>query len=84
LKSNYTVKETKGSYKMSYSGDLEEAIEKAKVDLIKKQSDPNMQYWQWLKDKAAKEIEANQRAIERTKVFISAAERQLKQEDKKE
>jgi|GEM_PF-2687244 len=78
--SGYMVKETKSGYKMTYSGDLEGALEKAKVDLIKKQSDPNMRYWQWLKDKAAKEIGANERAIERINAFISAAGRQLEKE----
>lgn len=81
MASSYRVKESKNAYKMSYSGDLEEALEKARFDLAKRQSDTNMQYWQWLKDKATKEIEANDRAIKRIKVFISAAERQLKEQE---
>lgn len=81
MASSYRVKESKDAYKMSYSGDLEEALEKARLDLVKKAEDPNMQYWQWLKDKATKEIEANDRAIKRIKTFISAAERQLKEQE---
>lgn len=33
-KSTYTIKETKGSYKFSYCGDLKEATEKARKDLV--------------------------------------------------
>lgn len=83
MASSYKVRETKNTYKMSYSGDLNEALEKARLDLEKRQSDPNMQHWEWLRDKATKEIESNNRAVERIKVFISAAERQIKEQEEK-
>ena len=79
MKSAYKIKETKDAYKFSYTGNLAEALENAETELIKKQSDPNMQYWKWLKEKATKEIEANERAIQRIKAFISVAQRQLKE-----
>lgn len=84
MKSSYRVKEIKDEYKMSYTGDLAEALEKAKTDLDKRQGDPNMQHWKWIKEKATKEIQANQRAIERIKVFIRTAERQLRENEVKE
>ncbi|MBN2878671.1 MAG: hypothetical protein JXN65_03480 [Clostridia bacterium] len=78
-KSTYRVKEEKNTYKMTYTGNLKEALEKAKEDLEKKQNDPNMPHWEWIKNKAEKEIEANKRAIGRIKAFISAAEEKLKE-----
>lgn len=81
MASGYRVKETNNAYKMSYFGNLEEALHKARLDLEKRHNDPNMQHWEWLKDKATKEIEANNRAIKRIKIFISAAEKQLKQQE---
>ena len=32
MKSNYHIKSEKGYYKLSYSGDLEEALQKAKAE----------------------------------------------------
>ena len=53
-KSNYHIKETKNSYKLSYSGDSAEALEKAREDLKKTLNDQELQYWIWIKDKAKK------------------------------
>ena len=83
-KSNYHIKETKNSYKLSYSGDLAEALEKAKEDLKKTLNDQELQYWIWIKDKAEKAINANSRKIERLQAFIKVAERQLKESEEKE
>ena len=59
-KSNYHIKETKNSYKLSYSGDLAEALEKAKEDLKKTLNDQELQYWIWIKDKAEKARRKNE------------------------
>ena len=82
-KSNYHIKETKNSYKLSYSGDLAEALEKAKEDLKKTLNDKELQYWIWIKDKAEKAINANDRKIKRLQAFVAAAERELKESEAK-
>ena len=78
-KSTYSIKETKDSYKMSYTGDLSEALEKAKADLKKALNDKDLQHWIFLKEKADSMIKANARKIERLQAFIRVAERQLAQ-----
>ena len=41
-KSTYHIKETKNSYSFSYSGDLKEAVEKARKDLDKERENPDI------------------------------------------
>lgn len=65
----------------SYSGDLHEALEKAKTDLKKYLNDKNIEKWVWLKEKAEAEIAANKRAIERAQTFIKLAEKELKKQE---
>lgn len=69
------------NYKAVYSGDLNEALEKAKADLKKYLKDKNIEKWVWLKEKAEAEIAANKRAIERVQIFIELAEKELKNKE---
>lgn len=81
-KANYYIKETKGKYEMSYSGDLREAIEKARKDLDKALHDGTIVHWVFIKTMAEKAIKANSRKIQRLQAFIGAAEKQLRKEEK--
>lgn len=81
-KANYHIKETKDKYEMSYSGDLREATEKARKDLDKALHDGTIAHWLFIKTTAEKAIKANSRKIQRLRVFIEAAEKQLRKEEK--
>lgn len=71
----------KNTYRASYSGDLHEALEKAKSDLKKYLNDKDIEKWVWLKEKAGVAIAANKRAIERAQIFIELAEEELKKQE---
>lgn len=83
-KSTYHIKETKNTYKFSYSGDLREALDKAKGDLHREMNNKDIPYWVWLKEKAEKAIKANSNKIRRIQAFIDCAERQLQKEEKED
>lgn len=76
-KSTYHIKETKDSYKMSYSGDLKEALEKARKDLQKEKENPDIAHWEWIRKKAVSAILAHERKVTRLKKFIKCAEQNL-------
>lgn len=80
-KSTYHVKETKDSYKFSYSGDLKEALEKARKDLQKEKENPEIAYWEWIRKKAVGAILAHERKVARLKAFIKCAEQNLKESE---
>ena len=80
-KSTYHIKETKDSYKFSYSGDLKEALEKARKDLKKEEQNPDIAYWEWIKKKAVSAILAHERKIAKIRAFIKCAERNLKESE---
>ena len=84
MKSTYQIKETKNKRIFSYTGDLAEAIEKAKKDLRKEKENPEIPYWIWIKGKAQKQIEAHNRKIERREALIRIAEKHLKEERENE
>ncbi len=79
-KSTYKVKETKESYKFSYTGNLAEALEKARNDLDNERGNTEIQYWEWIKKKADAAIMAHRRKKARIEAFIKAATRQLESE----
>lgn len=80
-KSTYRVKETKNVYKLSYSGDLKEATEKARKDLEKEETNREIEYWEWIRKKAESVILTHEKKIKRIKAFIRAAEKEI-QKDK--
>lgn len=80
MKSNYSIKESKDKYNFTYSGDLGEALEKAKKDLQKEKENPDIPHWLWIKSKAEKAIKAHNNRIRRIQAFIDCAERHLKAE----
>lgn len=81
MAATWKVTSKKGYYSASYSGDLHEALEKAKTDLKKYLHDKNIEKWVWIKEKAEAEIAANKRAIERAQIFIELAEKELKKKE---
>lgn len=77
-KSTYHIKETKNSYSFSYSGDLKEALEKARKDLQKEKENPDITYWEWIRKKAVSAILAHEKKRARIEAFIKCAEQNLK------
>lgn len=77
MKSNYHIKSKKDHYEMSYSGDLQEALNKAKEDLRRERENKEILHWEWLEKKAEAAIKAHRSKIEKLEAFIRAAERQL-------
>lgn len=80
-KSTYHIKETKSNYSFSYSGDLKEALEKARKDLHKEEGNPDIAYWEWIRKKAVSAILAHERKVARIKTFIKCAEQNLKESE---
>ncbi|MBD5536881.1 MAG: hypothetical protein HDQ99_14755 [Lachnospiraceae bacterium] len=76
-KSTYHVKETKNGYKLSFTGDLKEATEKARKDLQKEEDNQEIAYWDWIRKKAERAVLVHSKKIEKIKVFIRAAEREM-------
>lgn len=77
-KASYTIKSSKNKYSFTYSGDLGEAIEKAKRDLQREKSNPDIPYWSWLKAKADKALKNHTDRISKIQAFIECAEEHLK------
>lgn len=77
MKSYYHIKSKKNHYEMSYSGDLQEALNKAKEDLRRECENKEILHWEWLKKKAEAAIKAHRSKIEKLEAFIRVAERQL-------
>ncbi|MDO4292187.1 MAG: hypothetical protein Q4C65_03040 [Eubacteriales bacterium] len=80
-KSTYHIKETKNSYSFSYSGDLKEALEKARKDLQKEKENTDIAHWEWIRKKAVSAILAHEKKITKIKAFIKCAERNLKESE---
>lgn len=80
-KSTYHIKETKNSYIFSYSGDLKEALEKARKDLQKEEKNTDIAHWEWIKKKAVSAILAHEKKVARIKAFIRCAEQNLKESE---
>ncbi|RKI44315.1 hypothetical protein D7V86_19860 [bacterium D16-51] len=77
-KATWRVKESKNTYRATYSGDLQEALDKAKKDLERYQNNKDIAHWYWIRAKAEAAIKANERAINRANIFIQLAEKELK------
>ena len=56
-KASYKIRETKNMRHFTYSGNLEDAIEKAKGDLQKEKENKETAQWYWLYEKAKKAIQ---------------------------
>lgn len=80
MKSNYHIKSKKTHYELSYNGDLEEALQKAKSDLEKAKESKEVLHWEWIKKKADTALKTHYSKIEGLKAFIRAAERQIENE----
>lgn len=80
-KSTYHIKETKSMRSFTYSGDLKEALEKARKDLQKEKENPDIAHWEWIRKKAIGAITAHENKIERIEAFIRCAERNLKESE---
>ena len=75
-KASYKIRETKNMRHFTYSGNLEDAIEKAKRDLQKEKENKEIAQWYWLYEKAK---------IANIEAFIRCAEEeQEKQKGKKD
>ncbi len=81
-KSTFSIRRTKTQRKMTYTGDLTEAIQKAKQELDKKQKEGAIQraHLTWAYERAKKELTAWDNRIDDLKTFIRLAEQQLENE----
>lgn len=73
-KASYKIRETKNMRHFTYSGNLEDAIEKAKRDLQKEKENKEIAQWYWLYEKAKKAINAHNKKIANIEAFIRCAE----------
>lgn len=75
----------KSKKNFTYSGNLEDAIEKAERDLQKEKENKEIAQWYWLYEKAKKAISAHNKKIANIEAFIRCAEEeQEKQKGKKD
>lgn len=63
-KASYKIRETKNMRHFTYSGNLEDAIEKAERDLQKEKENKEIAQWYWLYEKAKKAISAHNKEID--------------------
>lgn len=71
-KASYKIRETKNMRHFTYSGNLKDAIEKAKRDLQKENKE--IAQWYWLYEKAKKAINTHNKKIANIEAFIRCAE----------
>ena len=64
-KASYKIRETKNMRHFTYSGNLKDAIEKAKRDLQKEKENKEIAQWYWLYEKAKKAINTHTKNIKR-------------------
>jgi hypothetical protein len=84
-KASYKIRETKNMRHFTYSGNLKDAIEKAKRDLQKEKENKEIAQWYWLYEKAKKAINTHNKKIANIEAFIRCAEEeQEKQKGKKD
>lgn len=81
MAATWKIKKKENRYAAYYSGDLHEALEKARRDLERYTNDEDIKKWIWLKEMAEAKIAANERAIERAQIFIDMAKRELKNKE---
>lgn len=62
-KASYKIRETKNMRHFTYSGNLKDAIEKAKRDLQKEKENKEIAQWYWLYEKAKKAINTHNKKI---------------------
>lgn len=60
-KATYHIRESKNAYHFSYSGDLQEAINKAERDLQRERDNPEIERWKWIQGKTAKTLDAHEK-----------------------
>lgn len=80
-KSRYYIKETKDRYKFAYTGDLKDALQKARGDLQREKCNPETAYYEWAFKKAQSAILAHNRKMARLEAFIERAEITLEKEE---
>lgn len=73
-KASYKIRETKNMRHFTYSGNLKDAIEKAKRDLQKEKENKEIAQWYWLYEKAKKAINTHNKKIANIEAFIRCAE----------
>lgn len=80
-KATYGIREKKNSYHFTYSGDLKDAVAKAKRDLEKEKENTEVKHWEWIRKKAETAIIAHYNRIRRIEAFIDCAERKIKESE---
>lgn len=79
-KASYKIRETKNMRHFTYSGNLKDAIEKAKRDLQKEKENKEIAQWYWLYEKAKKAINTHNKKIANIEAFIRCAEEEQNKE----
>lgn len=79
-KASYKIRETKNMRHFTYSGNLKDAIEKAKRDLQKENKE--IAQWYWLYEKAKKAINTRNKKIANIEAFIRCAEEEQEKQEK--
>lgn len=81
-KSKYYIRHKRGIANFSYTGNLEDAIKKAEIDLEKVCNDSDFAKWDWLYNLAKKKVDAHFLKISDLEAFIRSAKKQLEKESK--
>lgn len=80
MASSFSIRHTKTQRKMTYTGDLQEAIQKAQKELRQKENDQKRAYLLWHYEQARKELTSWDARIDDLKAFIRCATEQLEKE----
>lgn len=80
-KTTFRITHTKTMRKMSYSGDLKEAIRKAETELKKRAESKEEAHLRWQYQKAKKELDTYARRTDDLTDFIRIAKEHLEKEE---
>lgn len=78
-KATFRITHTKNMRKMTYCGDLKEAIRKAETELKKRTESNEEKHLMWLYQKAKKELERYTRRTDDLSAFIQIAKQKLEE-----
>lgn len=78
----FSAKHNKGIVSFTYSGDLQECIDKAEKELETKQGSQEQIFLKWQYDRAKKALDRYYKRIDDLKSFISCAKEELEKEEK--
>ena len=81
-KTTFRITHTKTMRKMSYSGDLKEAIRKAETELKKRAESKEEAHLRWQYQKAKKELDRYARRTDDLTDFIQIAKQHLEEEER--